>query len=329
MFQKSLAVAAWASVLCAPLVMAQPSGLAEPAELPPAGFTGQQYVDSKGCLFLRAGLDGRVTWVPRVTADRKQLCTGPVAATEPAATEEPAAARATTPRAVSAKPAAPHKVRKAATVAVAPATPQGLRMACPAGTPFLERLISASGDSKLYCTKGDGTVDGATLPRIIDTGKVVGHLSDVTIAAPTHALPNVPKGYVRAWRDDRLNPSRAQTTATGNAAQNKVWTQEVPLTGVAGDQAVSTIKAPITAPTKAASSGGRYVQVGSFAMAGNADGAAGRLSSLGLPVARKAGRINGKAVQIIYAGPFASTSEAQAALQAARRAGFGDAFVVR
>ncbi len=319
-------------MLCASLAAAQPSGFAEPAELPPAGFTGQQYVDSRGCVFLRAGLDGRVTWVPRVTADRKQLCTGPVAATEPATV--PAAPVNTAPAkaapVVIAKPAATttRKVRKTAALAPAPATPQGLRMACPAGTPFLERLISSSGDSKLYCTRGDGTIDGATLPRIIDTGKVVGHLSDVTIAAPSQALPTIPKGYVSAWKDDRLNSARARTTAAGTAAQDRVWTRDVPATGVPGNQAVSHVKGPVKSPSKVAS-GGIYVQVGSFAVAGNADGAARRLSSLGLPVARKPGRINGQSVQVVYAGPFASISDAQAALSSARREGFGDAFVLR
>ncbi|MES2144853.1 MAG: SPOR domain-containing protein [Pseudomonadota bacterium] len=201
-------------------------------------------------------------------------------------------------------------------------------MACPAATPFLERLISASGDSKLYCTRGDGTVDGATLPRIIETGKVVGHLADATIVPPSQSPPPVPKGYVRAWKDDRLNTARAQTTAAGSAAQDRVWTREVPSKGVAGDAAVAPVKGPVMAPAKAAS-GAIYVQVGSFAVASNAEGAADRLSSLGLPVARKGGRINGRAVQVVYAGPFASTSDAQAALSATRRAGFADAFVLR
>ena len=289
MFAKSVAVAGWVTVICASLAMAQPAGLAEPAELPPAGFIGQQYVDSKGCVFLRAGLGGRVTWVPRVTADRKQLCSGPVAATEPAVVEEPAATVKAAPvkaaPAMVAKPAVTttRKVKKTAALAPPNATPQGLRMACPAATPFLERLISASGDSKLYCTKGDGTISGATLPRIIDTGKVVGHLSDVTIAPPSQTLPAVPKGYVRAWKDDRLNVDRAKTTAAGTAAQDKVWTREVPLNGVPGDQAVSTVKGPVKTPVKTpakAASGRLYVQVGSFAVAGNADGAAGRLSSM-------------------------------------------------
>lgn len=66
--------------LAAVLVIAVATGpFAEikPAELPPAGYAGLQYVDTLGCAFLRAGTDADPVWVPRVTAGGAPLCDNP------------------------------------------------------------------------------------------------------------------------------------------------------------------------------------------------------------------------------------------------------------
>ena len=74
MLRKFVTVAVLAAVSGIYSVQAQTvSQIGGPKELPPAGFKGQLYVDSRGCVFLRAGLNGNTSWVPRVSRDRKAL----------------------------------------------------------------------------------------------------------------------------------------------------------------------------------------------------------------------------------------------------------------
>ena len=145
-----------------------------------------------------------------------------------------------------------------------------------------------------------------------------------------------------------MNPNRGKGTASGWVAQDQVWTRKVP-SKLLADQpvtrgkkkivyvqsgstvTVSTKGQPATAPVQkkvaAVAKGGAYIQVGTFGVASNADGAASRLKGIGLPVARAKITSGGKAMQIVMAGPFGSAADAQTALSMARSAGFGDAFI--
>ena len=69
---------------------AQSLGNAEPpAEFPPSTYKGTQYVDSRGCVYIRAGIDGNVSWVPRVSRSRQHVCGQTPSLTRDVATNEP------------------------------------------------------------------------------------------------------------------------------------------------------------------------------------------------------------------------------------------------
>ncbi len=111
-----------------------------PAEFPPNDFKGKQFVDSRGCVYIRAGVDGATTWVPRVTRERKVICgfkpTFPNAQTttnaapkldknvvqiQPAAPEAGAPAVASAPKAVAPTAAATTTARTTSSAATSTA----------------------------------------------------------------------------------------------------------------------------------------------------------------------------------------------------------------
>lgn len=136
----SLALTAYSSLQAQSLRTAGP-----PAEFPPASFKGKQYVDSRGCVYIRAGVDGNVTWVPRVTRSRKIVCgykpslppgsgTTPSAPRQTAGVEQitlPPADRPKSTDATAARPA-PSSTQTAAAAPRRAATPKPSRTTTPA-----------------------------------------------------------------------------------------------------------------------------------------------------------------------------------------------------
>ena len=47
---------------------------AGPTELPPLGYKGTMFVDSQGCAFAKATINGSVTWVQRLDTARQPIC---------------------------------------------------------------------------------------------------------------------------------------------------------------------------------------------------------------------------------------------------------------
>ena len=138
-----------------------------PVNFPPGSYKGKQFVDNNGCAFVRAGIDGRVNWIPRVTRSRKLLCglkptfsgaeanlaqaqsaNAPVQITNNEAPAAAAPAPAPAPRVAAAKPAAAPKPAPKPVVAkpaprVAPAPQPRVIDATPTTRPAPQRVQQA------------------------------------------------------------------------------------------------------------------------------------------------------------------------------------------
>ncbi len=160
--------------------------------------------------------------------------------------------------------------------------------------------------------------------------------------APEPRQVVIPAGYRSAWTDDRLNPERGPRSAYGDQQMAATWdTSKVPMReanpaparGLIGGSDTGGVqvftKSPSAVPatvarTPAAAPAKRYVQVGAFNVAANAERAVARLQALGLP-GRVAKTRSGRTV--VVAGPYAEASALNSALAIARRGGFADAFL--
>lgn len=131
------------------------------------------------------------------------------------------------------------------------------------------------------------------------------------VGVAARAVPaSPPSGYVRVWGDGRLNVNRGLPATHSAAPVTTISTRSV---------APQTVRAPVATTH-------RYVQVGTFADPANAQRTGQRLMNMGLPVGLANTSRGGVAMKIVVAGPFSTASDLQHALQAARGAGFSDAY---
>lgn len=196
----------------------------QPAELPPEGFDGREFVDSKGCLFQRAAVSGTTVWVARTDAENVPICAmEPTVAPVGAANVSLAGAKVSSVKTNKGKRAAKPKP----VVFLGSRTFDAADSHCLKHSGKIERHYLSDGRRVTHCMVAGGDVV-AFLNALGAPGLTVDavQLDDAAIAAAEAA-----GGYRLVWangplRDDALaGLSSSHSKATGQYVQVAAFAQ--------------------------------------------------------------------------------------------------------
>ena len=317
-----------------------------PAEMPPPDFPGAQYIDSRGCVFLRG--DGR--WTARLGPDGQPVCGFPpslsarrtdpgvesplaVATPEPETPEQrlaTALAAGLRDGELTADPRPREEILPPAPVPRPTSGPLADLDAMIAAAPVLRRDMAGGlrANDRLCALLGyDG--QGSRLPML-------GHDATQGFCAGLPGTELAPKVAALAPAPVVSQPDEAPTAMPAAAAPAPPPVPPQPVRGAAAPsprpvRAAAERRAPAAAPARRDTpaemvpASARYVVVGRYKDAEAAQSMIDRLTTLGYPVARGRARAGDGATVAVLAGPFADRRSVIAALSDLRRRGHAGA----